>query len=45
MNEHCDNGSNMYSIKSPNASKHMMTPFTDSITYKTCPVAHKILSI
>ena len=37
MNEHRDNGSNMYSIKSPNASKHMMfiilmiTPFTDSI--------------
>jgi hypothetical protein len=24
--------SNMYSFKSPNASKHMMTPFTDSIT-------------
>jgi len=22
---------NMYSIKSPNASKHMMTPFTDSL--------------
>jgi hypothetical protein len=38
MNEHHDNGSNMYSIKSPNASKHMIfiimmiTPFTDSLT-------------